>query len=60
MFVSGVAVLAEAPIASRSIMAGGDDAAGEVEDSVMCAEDLNAIANQEMFGKTTLGLSLTG
>ena len=47
------------PSPTRSAMAGCDDASGEVEDSLMSAEDLNAITNPAVFRKTAFELGLT-
>ena len=47
------------PSPTRSAMAGCDDASGEVEDSLMSAEDLNAITNPAVFCKTAFELGLT-
>ena len=45
--------------AMRNATADGDHAAGEVEDSVMSAEDLNAITDPDVFRKTAFKLGLT-
>ena len=45
--------------ATHSAMAGGNDAKGEIQDSVMSADDFNSITDFGVFWKTARKLGLT-